>query len=513
MEQRQELRKAGLKVTVPRMKILEIFETSSLRHLSAEDMYKELLDAGEDIGAAMTAYAAGGFSAGEDSAYTLGLPGSDRGGDENRLDDVLLEAGDEQSETLTFVWEKIEFNFTTGGSEEADPLALFEAYTLLMDSDWSRLNLSGQDLSGRDIGRVDLSSSNLSGANLADVNLSEAILVDADLSYADLSGANLQNAVLVNFMGGSLEGTDFTDANLEGAFGFFDLSGAVLTNATCPDGTAADETGCATGASEVPPPLAADLFFADTTVRIIITPFTTDMYYMGTHEYIPGVNSVTASSALIIGEASWRTLVGEDEANNYTSTTWIVDVGDLEGDELEALGSKLSADARVSSVEDWSSTHKDVERNGGLIFGTPGLLSLQFVVASVAAVASSFVFLSLVLSQRQKELAVLQAIGASPNQIIRLVLFEILSIVMVSMALGIVLGIGLALSFNGFFDVFGFIFQIFGGSTTTIQRTLVYPWAQIILVSLAVFVAVVVALLVTTRRALKADLASVLKGE
>ena len=46
-----------------------------------------------------------------------------------------------------------------------------------------------------------------------------------------------------------------------------------------------------------------------------------------------------------------------------------------------------------------------------------------------------------------------------------------------------------------------------------INRTLVYPWTQIILVSLAVFAAVVVALLVTTRRALNADLASVLKGE
>ena len=314
-------------------------------------------------------------------------------------------------------------------------------------------------------------------------------------------------------MGGSLEGTDFTDANLEGAFGLFDLSGAILTNATCPDGSLADETSCISGPSEIPPPLGESLFFADTTVRIITTPYTTEMYYMGVHEYIPGVNTATASGALIIGESSWRTLVGDDEANNFTSTTWIVDVGSIQGEQLEALGSKLSADARISSVEDWASTHKDVERNGGLIFGTPGLLSLQFVVASVAAVASSFVFLSLVLSQRQKELAVLQAIGASPNQIIRLVLFEILSIVVVSMALGIVLGVGLALSFNGFFDVFGFIFQIFGGSTTTIQRTLVYPWSQIILVSLAVFAAVVVALLVTTRRALKADLASVLKGE
>ena len=52
MEQRQELRKAGLKITLPRLKILEIFEQSNLRHLSAEDMYKELLDSGEDIGLA-----------------------------------------------------------------------------------------------------------------------------------------------------------------------------------------------------------------------------------------------------------------------------------------------------------------------------------------------------------------------------------------------------------------------------------------------------------------------------
>lgn len=52
MEQRQELRKAGLKVTLPRLKILEIFEGANLRHLSAEDIYKVLLDSGEDIGLA-----------------------------------------------------------------------------------------------------------------------------------------------------------------------------------------------------------------------------------------------------------------------------------------------------------------------------------------------------------------------------------------------------------------------------------------------------------------------------
>ena len=468
---------------------------------------------GTDIDAAMKAYSNNGFSAGEDSAYSLDLPGSKRGGDENSLDDVLLKPGDEKSREITFVWEDIAFNFTSGGSEETDPLALFDAYTLLMDGDWGGLNLSGQDLDERDLGRVDLSNTNLAGADLSNMNMSESILLDVNLSNADLTGANLENAILVNFMGGSLEDADFTNANLAGAFGFFDLSAATLSNTTCPDGSNSDETNCASGASEIPPPLAADLFFTDTRVQLIVTPYTTSMYYMGTHEYIPGVGAATIASALIIGEDSWRSLVGDELANNVSSKTWIVRVDGLSGEALESLASQIKADARVSGVLDWSSTHKEVERNGGLIFGTPGLLSLQFVVASVAAVASSFVFLSLVLSQRQKELAVLQAIGASPNQIIRLVLFEILSIVIVSMALGIVLGAGLALSFNGFFDIFGFIFQIFGGSSTTIQRTLVYPWSQIILVSLAVFAAVVVALLVTTRRALTADLASVLKGE
>ena len=52
MLQRHELKKAGLKVTLPRLKILEILESSDPRHLSAEDIYRELLDTGEDIGLA-----------------------------------------------------------------------------------------------------------------------------------------------------------------------------------------------------------------------------------------------------------------------------------------------------------------------------------------------------------------------------------------------------------------------------------------------------------------------------
>lgn len=48
----KDLRKAGLKVTLPRLKILEILESSATRHLSAEDIYRTLLDSNEDIGLA-----------------------------------------------------------------------------------------------------------------------------------------------------------------------------------------------------------------------------------------------------------------------------------------------------------------------------------------------------------------------------------------------------------------------------------------------------------------------------
>jgi len=51
-QESHELRKAGLKVTHPRMRILHLFEESPQRHLTAEDIYRRLLESQEDIGLA-----------------------------------------------------------------------------------------------------------------------------------------------------------------------------------------------------------------------------------------------------------------------------------------------------------------------------------------------------------------------------------------------------------------------------------------------------------------------------
>ena len=82
MESR-DLKKAGLKATLPRIKILEMLEHSVTRHMSAEDIYKALLDSGEDVGLATVYRVLTQF---ESAGLANGVA--------HRLDDFLIRAGD-----------------------------------------------------------------------------------------------------------------------------------------------------------------------------------------------------------------------------------------------------------------------------------------------------------------------------------------------------------------------------------------------------------------------------------
>ncbi|TKR33229.1 ferric iron uptake transcriptional regulator [Luteimonas gilva] len=89
----QELRKVGLKVTHPRMRILELLEQAKPRHMTAEDIYRHLLEEGEEIGLAtvyrvLTQFEAAGlvlkhnFEGGH-AVYEL-----DRGGHHDHMVDI-----------------------------------------------------------------------------------------------------------------------------------------------------------------------------------------------------------------------------------------------------------------------------------------------------------------------------------------------------------------------------------------------------------------------------------------
>jgi Fur family ferric uptake transcriptional regulator len=59
----KNLRKVGLKVTQPRIRILELLESHKTRHMTADDIYRELVKAGEDIGLATVYRVLGQFEA------------------------------------------------------------------------------------------------------------------------------------------------------------------------------------------------------------------------------------------------------------------------------------------------------------------------------------------------------------------------------------------------------------------------------------------------------------------
>ena len=52
MAHAQDLKDAGLKATLPRMKVLDLFQGSKVRHMTAEDVYRLLMDEGLDVGLA-----------------------------------------------------------------------------------------------------------------------------------------------------------------------------------------------------------------------------------------------------------------------------------------------------------------------------------------------------------------------------------------------------------------------------------------------------------------------------
>ena len=110
-------------------------------------------------------------------------------------------------------------------------------------------------------------------------------------------------------------------------------------------------------------------------------------------------------------------------------------------------------------------------------------------------------------------MAILQSIGASASQLSRLVIFEIISVFTFSLLLGALLGLALAETFTGLFSIFGGLFQLVLGSEILIARQLVWSWPQLLLVNSLVFVVVLLALLITTLRAIRSDLPTVLKEE
>src|SRR4029077_7273883 len=96
MDTSQSLKDIGLKATLPRKKILELFEASKVRHLSAEDVYKALIGEGIDIGLAtvyrvLTQFEQAGLLSRQNFENGKAVSGPHQGGHHDHL--VVLQGG------------------------------------------------------------------------------------------------------------------------------------------------------------------------------------------------------------------------------------------------------------------------------------------------------------------------------------------------------------------------------------------------------------------------------------
>ncbi len=103
----QDLRKAGLKVTHPRMRVLDILESASPRHMTAEDIYRQLLENEDDIGLAtvyrvLTQFEAAGLVMKHNFEGGQAVFELDRGEHHDHMVDV------ETGKVIEFVSEEIE---------------------------------------------------------------------------------------------------------------------------------------------------------------------------------------------------------------------------------------------------------------------------------------------------------------------------------------------------------------------------------------------------------------------
>jgi Fur family ferric uptake transcriptional regulator len=103
----QDLRKAGLKVTHPRMRILEILEASDGKHMTAEDIYRRLIDHHDDIGLAtvyrvLTQFEAAGLVAKHNFEGGQAVYEIERGKHHDHMVDV------DSGKVIEFVSEEIE---------------------------------------------------------------------------------------------------------------------------------------------------------------------------------------------------------------------------------------------------------------------------------------------------------------------------------------------------------------------------------------------------------------------
>ncbi|MFW9853746.1 MAG: FtsX-like permease family protein [Candidatus Thorarchaeota archaeon] len=147
-------------------------------------------------------------------------------------------------------------------------------------------------------------------------------------------------------------------------------------------------------------------------------------------------------------------------------------------------------------------------------FGIPGLLTADFIISLIAATLATFIFMSILMEQRKKEFAILQSYGASRRQIYKVVFSETIVMLLTSVIWGLLIGLGLAILFNAFFefiDIFVTPLSALFGGGTGLSRLLVFDWPSLVVTMLVTFFAMILATFLSVRGAMTSKISVVVR--
>jgi len=219
-----------------------------------------------------------------------------------------------------------------------------------------------------------------------------------------------------------------------------------------------------------------------------ITPILVDDTYTATIQLDDTLNDLRYSMTVI------------DPDPDLGSIMYLADIED--GVERGEVRKGLDRNINISDYRDLAQEKDDISDQ--INFGIPGLLTMMFVASLIAVFTSAFAFSSIIIKRRMREFAVLQTVGASRWQVYKIAIGENALVMLVSVVMGLLVGIGLSYLMNGFFELLGMILGIGSGS---LQRLVFFPWPVILGISGAIFIGMLVAVAVSAVTAARQDLA------
>ncbi len=229
---------------------------------------------------------------------------------------------------------------------------------------------------------------------------------------------------------------------------------------------------------------------------------------LGIYDHIPGNiqgGTIFSSSNMVqkIRAISDNRTIDAYKSLEMNASRYLVKTNkgmDMSVDEANDMIAKFAQLNNIAGIRSLKTEINNLLNTQGS-YGISGLLSLDFLVAVIAALISTFAFSAIIMERRKREFAVLRAIGARKSQIYKLALGENFLLVLAAVIWGTFIGIGITYQFNGVFEVFG----VFLGSGP-LNRIVFFPWVEIILIGLFTMIGMLLATMLSVRSAANQDL-------